>query len=264
MIFLKKLPINSINIDIKADLSDSLNNIVKNTLEKPSKSTGDIAETLISFVHNCFLYPLQKYNIYAKSKLKKFELELKNKIVEINPKEMVESSVNIVGPTIEGLKYNLDEEYIKNMFINILISDMTENLKNKVQPCYIEIVKQLSSSDAKLINMLKDNKADSLSLMIIKDFNSENKGYHIIDYVIAISQNNYIIPKTITLDNLQRLGLVRIHEKKAILGEEEMCKLVFKNIKSNYSHKENSTIIYENAILEITELGQNFIIVCTR
>lgn len=58
--------------------------------------------------------------------------------------ERVESSINIVGTTIESLKYNLDEEHIKDMFTNILISDMTKDKKEKVLPAYIEIVKQLS------------------------------------------------------------------------------------------------------------------------
>lgn len=132
-----------VNVDLKADLTEPLNNITKNSLDKPSKSLGDISGTMLSFVHNFFLYPMQKYNIYAENKLEQYESDLKAKINEIDPEEIVESSVNIVGPTIENLKYNLDEEHIKDMFTNILISDMTKSMKSKVQPSFIEIVKQL-------------------------------------------------------------------------------------------------------------------------
>lgn len=258
-----QLPI-SVDVEVKADISDSVNEIAKNTLDKPTKSIGNIGETILSFVHNFFLYPMQKYNIYAESKLEKYESDLKSRIDDINPEEIVESSVNIIGPTIENLKYNLDEEHIKNMFTNILISDMTKSMKNKVQPSFIEIIKQLSNKDAKFIQTIRELQRVNISTLIIKDTNIQTNGYTIINYVLIPSPNRTITPDLITLDNLQRLGLIKIEPGKFIVGEEEMCKNTFNYVKNHYRASENSEISYDIGILEVTSLGRNFVEVCTR
>lgn len=258
-----QLPV-SFDVEVKADISDSVNEIAKNTLDKPTKSVGNIGGTILTFVHDFFLYPMQKYNIYAESKLKKYEADLEDRINSIDPEEAVESSVNIIGPTIENLKYNLDEEYIKDMFTNVLVSDMTKSIKSKVQPCFIEIIKQLSNNDAKFIKTLRELQTISISTLVIKDTNIDNDSYSIINYVLVPSQNRSITPDLVTLDNLQRLGLIKIHFGKQILGEEEMCKNIFNYVKNKYKPRENSKITYDIAILEITNLGKDFIEVCTR
>ncbi len=49
-----KLPV---NVEVKADLTESTNKVVLNTLNKPTEETGKIGGTLLSFVHNFFLFP---------------------------------------------------------------------------------------------------------------------------------------------------------------------------------------------------------------
>lgn len=259
-----KMALPTVDVELKADLTDSVNIITKNTLSKPTEDVGKMGSTVLSFVHNFFLYPMQKYNLYAESKLKKYESDLEERIKKIPEEEIVESSVNIIGPTIENLKYNLDEEHIKDMFTNILISDMTKSKKNKVQPAFIEVVRQLSNKDAQFIKTLSELKKYSISTLVMKDTNIDTKGYTIINYVLVPSANRTITPNLITLDNLQRLGIIKIHLGKYVSGEEEFCKNIFKYVKTGYKPRQNSEITYELAITEITNFGKEFIEICTK
>ena len=149
-------------IEIKADLTKVTENAYNDTLKEPLKSSSKITSTVLNFFYNTVLYPMQKYNLYAEDKLKKYAEDLQNRAKKIPEKNLVNPRVNILGPTVEGLKYNLDEEYIKEMFTNILLSDMDNRKQSKVLPSYIEIIKQLSKEDAEHI-MLVDLARNDLS-----------------------------------------------------------------------------------------------------
>ena len=112
---------------LNLDICSSLNNSINNVLDKPSKEIGTSIGTILEFFNNTFLYPLKKYNIYAERKIAQFKEELTEKMLKIPKEDLVEPSMNIFGPTLEALKYNLDEKYIKEMFTNILLADINKN-----------------------------------------------------------------------------------------------------------------------------------------
>lgn len=49
--------------------------------------------------------------------------------------------MNIMGPAVDILKYNLDEQHIKDIFVNIMSSEMNGEKQTKVLPSYIDIVR---------------------------------------------------------------------------------------------------------------------------
>lgn len=178
--------------------------------------------------------------------------------------ERVESSINIVGTTIESLKYNLDEEHIKDMFTNILISDMTKDKKEKVLPAYIEIVKQLSSKGAVLLKTLRELHTRQLSVLMMRDSDRNTGSYRKINYVIVPYAGRTITPDLVSLDNLERLGLIKILNSTKITSEAQLCESTFNYVKNHYKSSSDGIITYEQGLFEVTDLGANFIDVCTR
>ncbi len=259
-----KMPI---NLEIKTDITDSTNKIIDNALEKPTKESGKALGTILEFFNNTILYPMQKYNLYANNKLNKFAEQLEDKASKIPKKKITAPSINILGGAIEGLKYNLDEEHIKNMFLNILISDINIDKKTDVLPSFIEIVKQLSNEDAiflkKLYNIYKTTNSKSFVLIMMILKNPNNPSFFVdLDKYIVSSENNImrtIKINPIILDNLMRLGIINIKQGHTIAGTK-LYDTGFDTLKRNYSKEEN--ISCNRGILNITDFGMRFLKIC--
>lgn len=258
----------SVNLEAKIDVSDSVNDIVKKTLSEPSKESGKALKTMIGFFNNTILYPLQKYNLYAESKLIEYSQQLEQRINKIPKEKLVNPSINIIGPTMEGLKYNLDEKHIKEMFLNILSSDINVDKKSLVLPAYIEIIKQISNDDAKFLKTLyeiynQNNSIDFSLLFITLKSPLSSNGYVLLDKYIIPSRTRTIKPKQVVFDNLIRLGIIECIEGKSIAGSQ-LYEIGFNIVKYNYKDIPESMgkISYNEGILKITEFGLNFIKVC--
>lgn len=240
--------------EIKADITKPL----ENALNEPLNSSSTVIATVLDFFHNTVLYPMQKYNLYAKNKLNNYAKELENRAKQIPEENLVHPRVNILGPAIDGLKYNLDEEYIKEMFTNILVSDMNNKKQNKVLPAYIEIIKQLSKDDATFLKTLKESSSYMNGFFCIELHNNDK--YMLLNYSDndgKLSDFNIIKLNSIIVDNLLRLRLIEIPDRMFI--NEKVYEKMFEII-------HQPTIIcavrYTPRILSVTNFGRNFIDIC--
>jgi hypothetical protein len=251
-----KLP----KLELKMDLSDAGNEITKNALSAPAKSTGGIISTTLDFIHNTVFLPMQQYNLYAKAKLDDFELELNNRTSQIPQEKLVESSVNILGPTVEGLKYNLDEEHIKNMFMNILLADMNTDTKNKVLPAYVEIVKQLSPLDAVVFKKINDLKKTIMCARITFNILNSTKYYPNATpdlFVIELCDLADPFEISSSLQNLERLKLISIFEN-GVKGENYDIFKENKYVITQFEHMQKIHTEIEMKIVEKAILTNNF------
>ena len=96
--------------DLK-ELTDSVNE----TLPETIKQTDGIVSTLLGFVDNVIFYPLKKANVRFQYKLEQFTIDLKNKTNKIPESNFQEPSLSIIGPTLEALRYTIDEENLREV-----------------------------------------------------------------------------------------------------------------------------------------------------
>lgn len=256
------------NSKLPLDLTEVANKTYDDLASKPLKSTGNAGSTIIDFLHNFILYPLQKYNIYATNKLKKYEEEVINRTNKIPKENLTFPRVNIFGPTFDGLKYNLDEQHIKEMFTNVLISEMDNRKQNKVLPAYIEIVKQLNQEDALFLTTLKEKKLVNnipiIRLKLVKNINS-TFGY-ISPYFICLTNGDYIEIPQLVLDNLIRLQIVEIPFDE-YLADKTIYEDTFNKLKvslefSLFTTIPNNHLDFQKCELNFTNFGRNFIDIC--
>lgn len=259
-------------VEVKADVSESANNL----MAKPSKSFGDVVATVIDYFHNKWLLPMQEYNIVTRHNLEQFEKELKNKVDQIPEDKQAEPSISIWGQTMDSLKWNMDDEqkHIRDMFTNILTSDVNSDTKNKVQPAFIEIVKQMSRDDAKLLSDLVaiSNIFNIYEERVYVRKIGESKPqeyFSIRRYICALSKHEeedslYDGDFEVNLDNLKRLGIMT--ESNGYYGEWKRAKKFEKKGEwrkfENDEGRESVTDITQNGKLEVTSFGKQFIRIC--
>ncbi len=246
------------NLNLQLDLTKVANKTYDDLASKTLKSTGNAGSTVVDFLHNFILYPLQKYNIYAEYKLQNYKDELVKKANKIPKESLTLPRVNIFGPTLEGLKYNLDEQYIKDMFTNILISDMDSTKQSKVLPAYIDIVRQLSKDDAIFLKSLKECSSYVRGFFCIELHNKDK--YILLEYSDnngKLSDFNIIKLNSIVIDNLIRLRLIEIPDRVFVNQKvyDKMYELL-------HQPTMIEVIQYTPRILSVTDFGKNFIDIC--
>ena len=249
----------------KFDLVNTTNKFYDNTLQYALTSGSSVITTVLDFFFNSLLYPMKKYNMYDEDRLINYAMELETKARRIPYENLVQARVNILGPTMDGLKYNLDEEHTKEMFTNILISDMDNRKQRKVLPSYIEIVKQLSRNDMAMLKFIKERNIKDAPIAKLK-YNLVNGDFVFESNNIGLIYNNkYNVLNPMIVNNLTRLKLITLH-----FNNEKHNKTTYKKAFEKARLKDEFRAISRNVkdlnifygSMELTDLGQNFIDIC--
>lgn len=155
-----------------------------------------------------------------------------------------------------------------------MASEINSEMQSKVLPSYIDIVRQLSRDDAKMLKKIydvysKDNNTQiPLCIMCTSPYDSRNL-YDILDKYVII--NPYGVYKdmcfsitvkleNIVVDNLCRLGLTKLIDDRYLY--DYYYELTFDILKPSYKYLQNCEIFMKKGIFELTELGRNFIEIC--
>ncbi|MBQ8996478.1 DUF4393 domain-containing protein [Candidatus Saccharibacteria bacterium] len=251
--------------DIKTDLTEPTNKL----LSRPAESTGKIIGTILDGLYNTLLLPVQKYNLRVEANLKQYKEGLNKKIEAVPENKKVEPSMRIWGETMESLKWNLDDEqkYIREVFTNILISDITTDKKSKVQPAFIKIVQQLSHEDVKFLELL--NKTGKMSFSTIELRWEAKDGYIKAPKspLFVVLGGGLVTPEMRVIENLERLGLLKWERGIYLTGEKELCNRIFEAEKAKYDIPESlknryEKIEFEQEKLSVTDFGKLFLETC--
>ena len=197
-------------------------------------------------------------------KMKKALEEMQAKYQKIPEENRVEPSSYIALKGITELTYALDEDYLKEAFENILISDMDDRKQSKVLPAYIELVKQLSQNDAKMLKYFNENNIKNGPIFTIKYLSEDGGFIYRNNNIILINKDNNDVLECIIIDNLSRLKLIEISFSE-YRNDSTIYDKAFKEISSFKDINllpPNIELGYSKRLLNITSFGQNFIDVC--
>lgn len=262
-----ELPINTDTVNKTLDIVDESTKETRKELDK------NAAHGINKLAQLFWASPIgRKADIYIAERPYKMEIELKKMQTKYNriPVEyQVEPSSYIALKGSNELNYALEEEHLKEMFENLLISDMDSRKKYKVLPSYLEIIKQLTPDDVKFLKLLKD--WDSFCAIEIQLKTNGIAGVKHLDEFIVFNYNSKneiehgeiskISP--LVIDTLSYLNLVENKIGTYYTRRENEYTYLFNNTKILYNFDENKyTVSYEKCSIEFTELGKNFIDIC--
>ena len=260
-----------IDVNIHSDTVDKALDIAKPSLQKTLDKVSDGLTKCMDLFGAIVGPHMDKYIMEYPYKKDALQKEIEQKYNAIPEEYRTDPKINIAGPVFENLKYNLDEEHIKELFTNILISDMDSRKQSKVLPSYVEIVRQLSQADAEYLNILKAkiNMHDLVcEAPIIKLKYTLSTGGFIPasnDIVLIYDNTNYFVLPSIVIDNLSRLQIIDIDFSKFKVDETKY-KTVFNKISEMDDFKNipfyATKLDYFKGILTITDFGKPFLEIC--
>lgn len=271
----------SINVNANLDATEALNKVTDSTLDAinpPVKKGSDIITNLLSFISETIdtgLYIYKENLGYHKTKC---HAKIKAKIDQIPKENLATPDIGIIGETLENLKYNLDKDYLIELYSNIIAKDVDNRTKNNVHPTFISIIKDLSYNDIKLLEAIyKYQNNDHIIIPIISlEIESENKNmdktFKNERYFIELK--DYIYNETefsISLENLVKLNLISIDFQQRQKNED-----IYENLKNKANIIYKPTLkplemiykcecnigIKSRGIFHLTNLGYSLLEIC--
>lgn len=184
----------------------------------------------------------------------------------ISKKKIISPDIDIAVPVMEALRY-ANKNIIKEMFVNILGASMNLDTCDFVHPSFVEIIKQLTPDEAKILKVLPE-KGLCEPLVDIEVEKKEVKGrfvlynnYGILGYEAGCDNPDRI---SLYIDNLQRLALVKVPEQSFLIDEWRYDKIVnSEGYKSLFKTAElDGEVFYVKRMIGLTDYGAQLKEIC--
>lgn len=131
--------------------AETVKKIYDDVFSEPGKELGKALTDIIKGLR-LFTAPFQ-YAATFQDRLTKYLEKVRNSVPEEN---QIEALPSISGPIIERLKYLEDENYLIDLYLNLLSRAIDKERINEAHPAFIRIIEQLSPDEALFLHKLKD------------------------------------------------------------------------------------------------------------
>lgn len=189
------------------------------------------------------------------------------KRIEGLPEEdLVEASPRVLFPAAQALVYTGEDEEIREVFANLIASDVTRSKKQSVHPAFVELIKEMSSSEARLLKLLK--KTGDQRHLEVRAKSKENNHWNVVGGAFSFRLPDVLSNDLPTMvSNLERLGLLRMDESKwptstSLEEWENKTKADMEKRLSDTLAAANQTCSFQPSGLFMTPLGNAFCNVC--
>ena len=260
--------------DLKRALGGVEQDIYQDVAQSAAQETGGLL-SLIPRVIRASLCGVEKWILNKEYSVKETQKLLEIKLANISPAKIETPESYIAVPAINALSYTFSSDELLDMYANLLATSMLKDSKWEVHPSFVEIIKQLSPDEAKLLKKLSLHQGEnefpliSLGMRRINNNSSIFEGEHYVKVTNFTNIGDDICEKPdkimIYIDNLSRLQLIEIVDDESVSGFDY---LAIENHNFVNAYKDNHKL-YEDFeweiksyMFKITQLGLDFIKVC--
>ena len=244
--------------------------VYEDMLQPASKELGKSFLTITKTI-NVALAPLQGL-IWGYEKIAKYlETDMAIKLKGVPEENIITPDPSLAVPIIEALRYTAHKEEIREMFSNLIATAMDKDTALQAHPSFVEIIKQLSPDEAKMITTILDNGLHPLiSVRAIRD--NHEKGF------LEIKKNFTNLPHIAKcsnpemgssyIENLNRLGLITIDRQVHLIDNDMYYDELINHPDIQSLNPQilsmNRKISYKKYSFSRTEFGESFVKACTK
>lgn len=201
---------------------------------------------------------------YAIDETKKL---LAQKLADVDPEKIVEPEPYVAVPAIQAISYSMNSEELRNLYANLPAKAMNSDTKDMVHPSFVEIIKQMSPTDALIFSKIITS---TIRPLITIKISIPNGGERIFAENCSWITDVSLERCRTSFDNLSRLGLIEIP-----YGESYTTKNNYDYIRSNplFNHAktecmnyllDGESISYDEKHIKINEFSKLFFNVCIK
>lgn len=243
--------------------------VYEDGLKPVVKPTGELGG-LIPRTIKAALAPLEKWIMVREYNLEATRRLLEEKL-QNTPAELIESPEPYIAvPALQYTSYCMDNDELRNMYANLLANSMTKVVKDGVHPGFVEIIKQLSPDEAKILKHMKTHPVEPT--ITLKYKHAAGGGVAIIrDFSDIGERVGCEQPQNIAayFDNMVRLGLiVNVGNLSYLTDKTRYEPLKHHRWVSVYATDEQAQArgfdkySFEEGFVRLSAYGENFCSVC--
>lgn len=194
------------------------------------------------------------------------ETAVSEKLRAVPEEKRTEPDPRIALPALQALVYTGSDESIRDLFANLISADMNADTKADAHPAFVEIIKEMTASEAKIVKHIHTNGPQVK--FTFRALRYDYSGYRDLASTFTFAMNDLRFNSIeIGLSNLSRLGLVNLDDGKYPADEvfEEATKAILASgQKEKFAEQlgEGHRIELNKTGIFLTPLGESFAKVC--
>jgi hypothetical protein len=245
--------------------------VYQDVVQPAAQEVGKALQTVAKTVH-VVLAPVSAL-VWGYDQIKDFvSTKVADRLKSVPPENIVTPKPNVAGPALEALRYTGHDSSLSDLYANLLAASMDSTTAHGAHPAFVEIIKQLTPDEAKLVSLFVDDRP--LPLINLRWEYNPNPDGRTGGKTILTSFSHFgkeagcefqhMTPTYI--DNLCRLGLAEIPAMSEYTTKGAYDSLDNDpSIKAMIDEIENAKDIHhviEHKYLRVTELGKQFANIC--
>lgn len=245
-----------------------------NLTNPPTKVAGNLIADFITLAAGGIHYASMKAELKRKKNFEKFNSNINEGINNIPKENLTEPRESIIGAAAEKAKFSMNEDELREMFENLIISSFDSRKISSLHPSFADIIQQMSPLDAQNLQLFNINGESNGQLPICEiRINKESGSFNtfVTDVFLSNPLCQTIEQQSLSISSLRRIGLITT-SYSTYLTEDRLYEQ-FKKIPEYYTAEQQLDIInkmqgthnklaIQKGIAEITPLGKAFINVC--
>lgn len=224
----------------------------QSTIEYLLNPTAETIGQSLDGIATALCWPLLKLRIIQKNKLKQFAEEIRNKNDQIPVENRDSSKIGLAIKAIEEARYQLNEDDIREMYVNLIASTVDNRKNSIVNPRLATVVSQFGIKEAKLMKeiYLSDNR--SLPTSEIWAFAKDLKYNYKLSQRYVFIHNKPTLQYYSSIDILKSLGVINATNKRKLTtgNSEQNYKIMKDIIQASKDYKSMKDVLNENEYLE--------------
>jgi Abortive infection alpha len=200
------------------DVVDAVTGLVKtvpvyeDALQPAAREIGAALQTVAKSVHIA-LAPVSVL-VWGYDQIREFvNSKVAERLRHVPPERIVSPKPHVAVPVIEALRYTGSEPLLSDMYANLLASAMDKSTARGVHPSFVEIIRQLTPDEAKLVSLFVRD--IQFPLVTVRSSDVLQKGAYIdmlenYSHLGRIAGCEYAEMTPEYLGNICRLGLAEI------------------------------------------------------
>jgi hypothetical protein len=239
--------------------------VYEDLIQPAARELGQGLQTVAKTIHIA-LAPISAL-VWGYEKIKAYiQPALEERLKNVPPDRIILPDPAVAGPALEALRYTGYKEDLRELYANLLATSMDIETAFNAHPAFVDILKQLSPDEAKILTQFRDR--IPVPLVSIRTYDDKNYYSTILhNHSLIAEQAGCIVPSLVTsyIENLTRLGLTEIsYDSHSIDPGAYDDLMVHPVVTSTTSmiEKAGKRSVIKKGVLERTNLGKQFYMAC--
>lgn len=258
--------------EITGKLAEESGGVLKKAYTDVVEPSAKPVGIMLSFLPRTIRLGLSKWEkwiINGEESLQLTAEALQEKVEKIPEEKQCEPEPYVAVPAIQQIAYCFDSEVLRDMYANLLAASMNIDKKWRVHPSFVDIIKQITPDEAKLLKILPRNSKEYIAVMNLKVDMGNGNGARMIARNI-VNEEYYDIcdaPDNMSsyLENLCRLKIIEIPEDLHI-SDDKFYSVIENALRiqqlKTVALEDGEKYTYEKKLLYVTDFGVEFAQCC--